>query len=533
MRCSTRSPATRIRFSRSTASRFSCSTRTASSRRRSRATNAAATRTRAVPQSIARTALNDKVAILSDNAGEDTRFGGQSILMQQIRSAICVPLIGSEDQRARHSLRRQRRRRPTASATRTSSSASRSPASRPSPSRTASSRSAFSASCSCAATSSASSRRSSPSASPSRRRRSSSAATSAPWPCCSATSAASRRSRRRCAPTRWPALLTEYFTEMVDCVFRHGGTLDKFIGDAVMAQWGAPIGGPDDADNAMAAALDMMRALDELNASWRAAGRPELQIGIGLNFGEAFAGNIGSDRRLEFTVIGDTVNTANRLCAAAGPREILLSEEFRARADSAAATGRVPADGAQEQEPAGHGVSRRAQLMRVRDAAPPGFARFIGRRVGRRVSRDHSSEADPRRAVARDAVRVRGRASACARHAPDAASSSPCRFRPRRRARRRAAQPSRRHVRAADRRSVSRPGRAPLELAISERLHAAGVPTPAIVAFVVYHAPLGFCRERRRDARGADSSDLSDALMSDDAAARDRAWRRRADSWWP
>jgi adenylate cyclase len=126
------------------------------------------------------------------------------------------------------------------------------------------------------------------------------------------------------------SLLTEYFTEMVDCVFRHEGTLDKFIGDSVMAQWGAPIGGPDDADKAMAAALDMMRELRTLNAGWRAKGRPSLDIGIGLNFGEAFAGNIGSERRLEFTVIGDTVNTAHRLCSAAGAGEILLSEEFRA-----------------------------------------------------------------------------------------------------------------------------------------------------------------------------------------------------------
>jgi len=115
---------------------------------------------------------------------------------------------------------------------------------------------------------------------------------------------------------------------MVDCVFRHDGTLDKFVGDSVMAQWGAPIGGPDDADKAMAAAIDMMHELGDLNARWVAEGRPQLQHGIGLNFGEAFAGNIGSERRLEFTVIGDTVNTAARLCAAA-EGEILLSDEFR------------------------------------------------------------------------------------------------------------------------------------------------------------------------------------------------------------
>jgi adenylate cyclase len=130
-------------------------------------------------------------------------------------------------------------------------------------------------------------------------------------------------------PDDMATLLSEYFTEMVDCVFRHGGTLDKFMGDAVMAQWGAPIGTNDDADRAMRAAVDMMRALEQLNVKWLAAGRPALGIGIGLNFGEAFAGNIGSERRLEFTVIGDTVNTASRLCSAAEAGEILLSDAMR------------------------------------------------------------------------------------------------------------------------------------------------------------------------------------------------------------
>jgi adenylate cyclase len=116
---------------------------------------------------------------------------------------------------------------------------------------------------------------------------------------------------------------------MVECVFKHGGTLDKFIGDALMAQWGAPISEPDDADRALDASVDMMHSLDQLNVRWANEGRPQLKIGIGLNYGEAFAGNIGSDRRLEFTVIGDTVNTASRICAWAEGGEILLSQAFR------------------------------------------------------------------------------------------------------------------------------------------------------------------------------------------------------------
>jgi adenylate cyclase len=116
---------------------------------------------------------------------------------------------------------------------------------------------------------------------------------------------------------------------MVDIVFRHGGTLDKFIGDAVMAQWGAPLESQDDPDRAVRAAIEMVAALDRLNERFRADGRPEVEVGIGLNYGEAFAGYVGSESRIEFTVIGDTVNTASRLSSAAGPREILISDDLR------------------------------------------------------------------------------------------------------------------------------------------------------------------------------------------------------------
>jgi adenylate cyclase len=136
-------------------------------------------------------------------------------------------------------------------------------------------------------------------------------------------------------PDAMASLLTEYFTEMVECVFRHGGTLDKFIGDAVMAEWGAPIGAPDDADRAMAAALDMMRELATLNERWKREGRPLLDIGIGLSFGESFAGYIGSERRLEYTVIGDVVNIASRLCSEAAAGEILLTDAMRAALSAA------------------------------------------------------------------------------------------------------------------------------------------------------------------------------------------------------
>jgi adenylate cyclase len=130
-------------------------------------------------------------------------------------------------------------------------------------------------------------------------------------------------------PDELAETLSDFLSGMVECVFRHGGTLDKFIGDCVMAQWGAPESGADDADRALAAAIDMLGTVEALNARRVAAGREPLAIGIGLSFGEVFAGNIGSERRLEFTVIGDVVNLASRLCDAAGPGQILLADPLR------------------------------------------------------------------------------------------------------------------------------------------------------------------------------------------------------------
>jgi adenylate cyclase len=131
-------------------------------------------------------------------------------------------------------------------------------------------------------------------------------------------------------PEALASLLSDYFTEMVEVVFEHGGTLDKFVGDAIMALWGAPQAQDDAPDRAVRAALAMQEALVHLNARWKSEGRPELGVGIGVNFGEVFVGNIGSHRRLEYTVIGDVVNVAARLCAEAGAGEILVADGVRA-----------------------------------------------------------------------------------------------------------------------------------------------------------------------------------------------------------
>lgn len=129
-------------------------------------------------------------------------------------------------------------------------------------------------------------------------------------------------------PRETVAMLNEYFTEMLEVLDRHNGVLDKFIGDAVMAIFGVPFTGPDDADNAVAAANDMMSSLALLNETRVKRGHPAIAIGAGLNTGEAVAGNIGSPKRMSYTVIGDSVNLASRLEGATKQYgvAILLSE---------------------------------------------------------------------------------------------------------------------------------------------------------------------------------------------------------------
>ncbi|MCB9591740.1 MAG: FHA domain-containing protein [Sandaracinaceae bacterium] len=126
-------------------------------------------------------------------------------------------------------------------------------------------------------------------------------------------------------------MLNEYFERMVEVIFKYEGTLDKFVGDEIMALFGAPVSHPDDAYRAVKTALEMKYVLAEFNSERRAAGQQEILIGIGINTGECVAGYLGSSKALEYTVIGDTVNTGSRLCSVAKASEIIISEHTLAK----------------------------------------------------------------------------------------------------------------------------------------------------------------------------------------------------------
>lgn len=129
-------------------------------------------------------------------------------------------------------------------------------------------------------------------------------------------------------PQRVIALLNEFMEVASDAVDAEGGVVDKYVGDEIMAVFGAPVSRGGDTDRAVRAALRIRAAVGELNAGRAARGEAPIRVGVGINAGPAVAGNMGSPGRLNYTVLGESVNVASRLCDAAGPGEILVTAAF-------------------------------------------------------------------------------------------------------------------------------------------------------------------------------------------------------------
>jgi class 3 adenylate cyclase len=129
----------------------------------------------------------------------------------------------------------------------------------------------------------------------------------------------------RLEPEELGRLLNEYLSEMTDVIFKYDGTLDKYIGDAVMAFFGDPVSHPDDPERAVRAAVEMRERFLRLRSTWTQEGHQTIHVGIGINTGYATVGNVGSAVRLEYTVIGSAVNVGSRLADAAKPGQILTT----------------------------------------------------------------------------------------------------------------------------------------------------------------------------------------------------------------
>ncbi len=143
-------------------------------------------------------------------------------------------------------------------------------------------------------------------------------------------------------PEKVVGLLNKYFSAMSEIIFAHGGTLDKYIGDGLMALFGAPAATPADAVNAVKASVAMQKRIVTLNTELTAERFPNINVGIGLHTGEATIGYIGSDKRSEYTAIGDTVNLASRLESNAGGGQILISEATRTAVGNIFPTASLP-----------------------------------------------------------------------------------------------------------------------------------------------------------------------------------------------
>jgi len=128
-------------------------------------------------------------------------------------------------------------------------------------------------------------------------------------------------------PDKLVHLLNEYFTEMARIIFENQGSLDKYIGDAIVAVFGSLIALENPGRTATQAAIQMMKELSSLNERWKTQYGFGMDIGIGINTGEVFLGNIGSPERMEFTVIGDAVNIASRFSDIAKAGQILITKE--------------------------------------------------------------------------------------------------------------------------------------------------------------------------------------------------------------
>ncbi len=144
------------------------------------------------------------------------------------------------------------------------------------------------------------------------------------------------------APEAVVDALNSYLSAMTDVIMKYGGSIDNFIGDAIMAVFGVPVAKPDDAERAVACAIEMQNAMAQVNANNAERGLPNLAMGIGLNTGEVVAGNIGSDRRMKYSVIGAPVNLAARIEAMSSGGQILASDStFEAVKDIVQTDGRL------------------------------------------------------------------------------------------------------------------------------------------------------------------------------------------------